>query len=167
MKECKINIEINSKIVRLKDTNEVISLEEALDRANNSNTDLIEISTYTQDNTVISVCILQDYQKFLYQQKRKEKELKANQVKIVVKELRFGPQTDEHDYAFKLKHAREFINSKAKLKAYVVFKGREITFKDQGEALLLRLATDLEDIAKVESMPKLEGKRMNMMLIPK
>lgn len=167
MKECKINIEINSKIVRLKDTNEVISLEEALDRANDSNTDLIEISTYTQDNTVISVCILQDYQKFLYQQKRKEKELKANQVKIVVKELRFGPQTDEHDYAFKLKHAREFINSKAKLKAYVVFKGREITFKDQGEALLLRLATDLEDIAKVESMPKLEGKRMNMMLIPK
>lgn len=167
MKECKINIEINSKIVRLKDTNEVISLEEALDRANNSNTDLIEISTYTQDNTVISVCILQDYQKFLYQQKRKEKELKANQVKIVVKELRFGPQTDEHDYAFKLKHAREFINSKAKLKAYVVFKGREITFKDQGEALLLRLATDLEDIAKVESMPKLEGKRMTIVLISK
>lgn len=167
MKECKINIEINSKIVRLKDTNEVISLEEALDRANNSNTDLIEISTYTQDNTVISVCILQDYQKFLYQQKRKEKELKANQVKIVVKELRFRPQTDEHDYAFKLKHAREFINSKAKLKAYVVFKGREITFKDQGEALLLRLATDLEDIAIVESMPKLEGKRMTIVLISK
>lgn len=167
MKECKINIEINSKIVRLKDTNEVISLEEALDRANNSNTDLIEISTYTQDDTVISVCILQDYQKFLYQQKRKEKELKANQVKIVVKELRFGPQTDEHDYAFKLKHAREFINSKAKLKAYVVFKGREITFKDQGEALLLRLATDLEDIAKVESMPKLEGKRMTIVLTSK
>lgn len=167
MKECKINIEINSKIVRLKDTNEVISLEEALDRANNSNTDLIEISTYTQDNTVISVCILQDYQKFLYQQKRKEKELKANQVKIVVKELRFRPQTDEHDYAFKLKHAREFINSKAKLKVYVVFKGREITFKDQGEALLLRLATDLEDIAKVESMPKLEGKRMTIVLTSK
>lgn len=110
---------------------------------------------------------MQDYQKFLYQQKRKEKELKANQVKIVVKELRFGPQTDEHDYTFKLKHAREFINSKAKLKAYVVFKGREIIFKDQGEALLLRLATDLEDIAKVESMPKLEGKRMTIVLISK
>ena len=166
MKDYRINTEINSKIVRLKDTNEVVTLKEALNRANNTNTDLIEISTYTQ-NDVVSVCILQDYQKFLYQQKRKEKELKANQVKIVVKELRFGPQTDEHDYAFKLKHAREFINSKAKLKAYVVFKGREITFKDQGEALLLRLATDLEDIAKVESMPKLEGKRMNMMLIPK
>lgn len=166
MKDYRINTEINSKIVRLKDTNEIITLKEALDRANNGNTDLIEISTYNQ-NGVVSVCILQDYQKFLYQQKRKEKELKANQVKIVVKELRFGPQTDEHDYTFKLKHAREFINSKAKLKAYVVFKGREITFKDQGEALLLRLATDLEDIAKVESMPKLEGKRMNMMLIPK
>lgn len=166
MKDYRINTEINSKIVRLKDTNEIITLKEALDRANNGNTDLIEISTYTQ-NDVVSVCILQDYQKFLYQQKRKEKELKANQVKIVVKELRFGPQTDEHDYAFKLKHAREFINSKAKLKAYVVFKGREITFKDQGEALLLRLATDLEDIAKVESMPKLEGKRMNIILMPK
>lgn len=166
MKEYRINTEIDSKTIRLKDTNEVVTLKEALNRANNANTDLIEISTYTQ-NDVVSVCILQDYQKFLYQQKRKEKELKANQVKIVVKELRFGPQTDEHDYAFKLKHAREFINSKAKLKAYVVFKGREITFKDQGEALLLRLATDLEDIAKVESMPKLEGKRMNMMLIPK
>lgn len=166
MKEYRINTEIKSKTIRLKDTNEVVTLKEALDIANNANTDLIEISTYTQ-NDVISVCILQDYQKFLYQQKRKEKELKANQVKVVVKELRFGPQTDEHDYAFKLKHAREFINSKAKLKAYVVFKGREITFKDQGEALLLRLAADLEDIAKVESMPKLEGKRMNMMLIPK
>lgn len=166
MKEYRINTEIDSKTIRLKDTNEVVTLKEALNRANNANTDLIEISTYTQ-NDVVSVCILQDYQKFLYQQKRKEKELKANQVKIVVKELRFGPQTDEHDYAFKLKHAREFINSKAKLKAYVVFKGREITFKDQGEALLLRLATDLEDIAKVESMPKLEGKRMSLVLIPK
>jgi translation initiation factor IF-3 len=166
MKDYRINTEINSKIVRLKDTNEIITLKEALDRANNGNTDLIEISTYNQ-NGVVSVCILQDYQKFLYQQKRREKELKANQVKIITKELRFGPQTDEHDYAFKLKHAREFINSKAKLKAYVMFKGREIMFKDQGEALLLRLATDLEDIAKIESMPKLEGKRMNITLMPK
>jgi translation initiation factor IF-3 len=166
MKDYRINTEINSKIVRLKDTNEIITLKEALDRANNGNTDLIEISTYNQ-NGVVSVCILQDYQKFLYQQKRREKELKANQVKIITKELRFGPQTDEHDYAFKLKHAREFINSKAKLKAYVMFKGREIMFKDQGEALLLRLATDLEDIAKIESMPKLEGKRMILVLIPK
>jgi translation initiation factor IF-3 len=166
MKDYRINTEINSKIVRLKDTNEIITLKEALDRANNGNTDLIEISTYNQ-NGVVSVCILQDYQKFLYQQKRREKELKANQVKIITKELRFGPQTDEHDYAFKLKHAREFINSKAKLKAYVMFKGREIMFKDQGEALLLRLATDLEDIAKIESIPKLEGKRMILVLIPK
>lgn len=166
MKDYRINTEINSKIVRLKDTNEIITLKEALDRANNGNTDLIEISTYNQ-NGVVSVCILQDYQKFLYQQKRREKELKANQVKIITKELRFGPQTDEHDYAFKLKHAREFINSKAKLKAYVMFKGREIMFKDQGEALLLRLATDLEDIAKIESMPKLEGKRMILVLISK
>lgn len=166
MKEYRINAEIDSKIIRLKDTNEVITLKEALSKANNANTDLIEISTYNQ-NGVVSVCILQDYQKFLYQQKRREKELKANQVKIITKELRFGPQTDEHDYAFKLKHAREFINSKAKLKAYVVFKGREIIFKDQGEALLLRLATDLEDIAKVESMPKLEGKRMTIVLTSK
>lgn len=166
MKDYRINTEINSKIVRLKDTNEIITLKEALDRANNGNTDLIEISTYNQ-NGIVSVCILQDYQKFLYQQKRREKELKANQVKIITKELRFGPQIDEHDYAFKLKHAREFINSKAKLKVYVMFKGREIMFKDQGEALLLRLATDLEDIAKIESMPKLEGKRMILVLIPK
>ena len=166
MKEYRINAEIDSKIIRLKDTNEVITLKEALSRANNANTDLIEISTYIQ-NDIVSVCILQDYQKFLYQQKRREKELKANQVKIITKELRFRSQTDEHDYAFKLKHAREFINSKAKLKAYVMFKGREIMFKDQGEALLLRLATDLEDIAKIESMPKLEGKRMILVLIPK
>lgn len=166
MKDYRINTEINSKIVRLKDTNEIITLKEALDRANNGNTFNWKYLHITK-NGVVSVCILQDYQKFLYQQKRREKELKANQVKIITKELRFGPQTDEHDYAFKLKHAREFINSKAKLKAYVMFKGREIMFKDQGEALLLRLATDLEDIAKIESMPKLEGKRMILVLIPK
>lgn len=166
MKEYRINTEIDSKNVRLRDTNEIITLKTALDKAATTNTDLIEISTYVQDD-IVSVCVLEDYQKFLYQQKRREKELKANQVKIITKELRFGPQTDEHDYAFKLKHAREFINSKAKLKAYVMFKGREIMFKDQGEALLLRLATDLEDIAKIESMPKLEGKRMNITLMPK
>lgn len=167
MKKYLINSEINSKNIRIKDTNEVISLKEALNRANTLNKDLIEISAYNSQDESISVCILEDYQKFLYKQKRKEKELKANQVKIVIKELRFGPQTDEHDYAFKLKHAREFINSKAKLKAYVMFKGREVVFKDQGETLLLRLASDLSDIAKIESMPKLEGKRMNITLIPK
>ena len=93
--------------------------------------------------------------------------MKANQVKIVTKELKFGPQTDDHDYNFKLKHAREFINSKMRVKLYILFQGREIAFKDQGEAMLLRIATDLEDIAKVESMPKLEGKRMNLVIIPK
>lgn len=167
MKEYRINTEIDSKSIRLKDTNEILSLENALDKANLLNTDLIELSTYNSESDSISVCILEDYQKFLYKLKKFEKNQKAKQVKIITKELRFGPQTDEHDYAFKLKHAREFINSKAKLKAYVMFKGREIMFKDQGEALLLRLATDLEDIAKIESMPKLEGKRMNITLMPK
>lgn len=166
MKDYRINREIDSKIIRLKDNEELISLSDALKQATENNTDLIELSTYI-NNGQVSVCILQDYQKFLYQQRKREKELRASQVKIVTKELRFGPQTDEHDYAFKLKHAREFINSKARVKAYVMFRGREIVFKDQGEILLLRLATDLEDIARIESMPKLEGKRMNLVLIPK
>ena len=166
MKDYRINREIDSDTIRLRDSKELISLSEALKLALEKNTDLIELSTYT-DNGQISVCILQDYQKFLYQQRKREKELRANQVKIITKELRFGPQTDEHDYAFKLRHAREFINSKARVKAYVMFRGREIVFKDQGEILLLRLATDLEDIARIESMPKLEGKRMNLVLIPK
>lgn len=166
MKDYRINREINSEIIRIKDKEELISLSEALQLASDNNTDLIELSTYT-NNGQVSVCILQDYQKFLYQQRKREKELKANQVKIVTKELRFGPQTDEHDYAFKLRHAREFIKSKARVKACVMFRGREIVFRDQGEILLLRLATDLEDIAKIESMPKLEGKRMYLVLIPK
>ncbi len=166
MKDYRINREIDSDTIRLRDSKELISLSEALKLALEKNTDLIELSTYT-DNGQISVCILQDYQKFLYQQRKREKELRANQVKIITKELRFGPQTDEHDYAFKLRHAREFINSKARVKAYVMFRGREIVFKDQGEILLLRLATDLEDIARIESMPKLDGKRMNLVLIPK
>lgn len=168
MKNYSINYEINSQIIRIKDSGELISLSDALRKAVDTNTDLIELSAYIDDNkNQVSVCIFQDYQKFLYQQKKREKVLKAGQVKVVIKELRFGPQTDEHDYQFKLKHAREFINSKAKVKAYIMFKGREIMFKDQGEALLLRLAADLEDIAKVESKPKLEGKRMNMVLISK
>lgn len=168
MKNYSINYEINSQIIRIKDSGELISLSDALRKAVDTNTDLIELSVYIDNNkNQVSVCIFQDYQKFLYQQKKREKVLKAGQAKVIVKELRFGPQTDEHDYQFKLKHAREFINSKAKVKAYIMFKGREIMFKDQGEALLLRLTTDLEDIAKVESKPKLEGKRMNMVLIPK
>lgn len=168
MKNYSINYEINSQIIRIKDSGELISLSDALRKAVDTNTDLIELSVYIDNNkNQVSVCIFQDYQKFLYQQKKREKVLKAGQAKVIVKELRFGPQTDEHDYQFKLKHAREFINSKAKVKAYIMFKDREIMFKDQGESLLLRLTTDLEDIAKVESKPKLEGKRMNMVLIPK
>ena len=168
MKNYSINYEINSQIIRIKDSGELISLSDALRKAVDTNTDLIELSVYIDNNkNQVSVCIFQDYQKFLYQQKKREKVLKAGQAKVIVKELRFGPQTDEHDYQFKLKHAREFINSKAKVKAYIMFKGREVMFKDQGESLLLRLTTDLEDIAKVESKPKLEGKRMNMVLIPK
>lgn len=168
MKNYSINYEINSQIIRIKDSGELISLSDALRKAVDTNTDLIELSVYIDNNkNQVSVCIFQDYQKFLYQQKKREKVLKAGQAKVIVKELRFGPHTDEHDYQFKLKHAREFINSKAKVKAYIMFKGREIMFKDQGESLLLRLTTDLEDIAKVESKPKLEGKRMNMVLIPK
>lgn len=168
MKNYSINYEINSQIIRIKDSGELISLSDALRKAVDTNTDLIELSVYIDNNkNQVSVCIFQDYQKFLYQQKKREKVLKAGQAKVIVKELRFGPQTDENDYQFKLKHAREFINSKAKVKAYIMFKGREIMFKDQGESLLLRLTTDLEDIAKVESKPKLEGKRMNMVLIPK
>ena len=108
-----------------------------------------------------------DYQKFIYQKKKKLKEQKSNSVKVVIKEIRFGPQTDDHDYNFKLKHARSFIGEGSKVKAYVFFRGRSILFKDQGEVLLLRFATDLEDIATVESMPSLEGKRMFMMLAPK
>lgn len=166
MKDYRINREIDSDTIRLRDSKELISLSEALKLASEKNTDLIELSTYT-DNGQISVCILQDYQKFLYQQQKREKELKANQIKTVIKELRFRPQTGEHDYNFKLNHAREFINSRARVRACVMFRGREITFKDKGEILLLKLATDLEDIAKIESMPKLEGNKMSLMLIPK
>lgn len=166
MKDYRINKEINSEFVRLKDSGELISLPEAQKLALDKNTDLIELSTYI-DNGQVSVCILQDYQKFIYQQKKREKELKANQVKTITKELRFGVQTGEHDYSFKLNHARKFITSKARVKAYVTFYGRKIMFKDKGEVLLLRLASDLEDIARIESMPKLEGRRMYLVLIPK
>ncbi|TDL99906.1 MAG: translation initiation factor IF-3 [Flavobacteriaceae bacterium] len=113
------------------------------------------------------VCKIADYKKFLYEQKKKQKELKAKQVKVVVKEIRFGPQTDEHDYEFKKNHAQKFLEEGSKLKAYVFFKGRSIVFKDQGEILLLKLATDLEEVGKVEQMPKLEGKKMIMMMASK
>ena len=141
----------------------VMWTREALRLADELELDLIEISP----KAVPPVCRIADYQKFLYQQKKKAKEIKANQVKVVVKEIRFGPQTDDHDYNFKLKHAQNFLKEGAKVKAYVFFRGRSIVFKEQGEILLLRFATDLEEFAKVEAMPKLDGKKMNMMLAPK
>ncbi len=141
----------------------VFPIEEALRIADEQGLDLIEISP----NAVPPVCRIADYQKFLYQQKKKEKENKAKQVKVVVKEIRFGPQTDEHDYNFKLKHAIGFLQEGAKLKAYVFFKGRSILFKEQGEVLLLRFANDLEEYAKVDQLPVLEGKRMIIQLSPK
>jgi translation initiation factor IF-3 len=125
--------------------------------------DLVEISPKADP----PVCKIIDYSKFLYQQKKKQKEMKAKAVKVVVKEIRFGPQTDEHDFEFKLRHAEKFLKDGAKVKAYVFFKGRSILFKEQGEILLLRLATELEDLGTVEQMPKLEGKRMIMMISPK
>ena len=141
----------------------VMPIREALRLADEMELDLVEISPKADP----PVCRIIDYQKFLYQQKKKAKELKANQAKVTVKEIRFGPQTDDHDYNFKLKHAENFLNEGAKVKAYVVFRGRSIVFKEQGEILLLRFATDLENIAKVEMMPKLDGKKMNMILAPK
>ena len=141
----------------------VLPIRDALKLADELELDLIEISPKAEP----PVCRIDDYQKFLYQQKKKAKELKANQTKVVVKEIRFGPQTDDHDYNFKLKHAQNFLKEGAKVKAYVFFRGRSIVFKEQGEILLLRFATDLEEFAKVEMMPKLDGKKMNMMLAPK
>lgn len=141
----------------------VIPTSKAIQLAEEKGVDLVEISP----NAVPPVCRLIDYSKFLYQLKKKAKDMKAKQVKVEVKEIRFGPQTADADYNFKLKHAQEFINDGNKVKAYVFFKGRSILFKEQGEVLLLRFANDLEEIAKVESMPILEGKRMSIMLSPK
>ncbi len=142
---------------------EVMSIRDALRLADEMELDLIEISP----NADPPVARIADYQKFLYQQKKKAKELKAKTVQVVIKEIRFGPQTDDHDYNFKLKHAQNFLKEGSKVKAYVFFRGRSIVFKEQGEILLLRFATDLEELAKVEMMPKLEGKRMSIMLAPK
>ncbi|MBR5190279.1 MAG: translation initiation factor IF-3 [Paludibacteraceae bacterium] len=163
----RVNSEIRGvKEVRIVGENiesQVYPIAEALRMAEEMEMDLVEISPNAQP----PVCRIVDYQKFLYQQKKREKELKAKAVKMVVKEIRFGPQTDDHDYNFKLKHAEEFIKEGCKVKAYVFFKGRSILFKEQGEVLLLRLANDLEEIAKVDSIPTLEGKRMIIMLSPK
>jgi translation initiation factor IF-3 len=162
----RINEKIRAREVRVvgEDIEQgVYPILEALKIARSQNLDLIEISP----NAVPPVCRILDYQKFIYQQKKRQKEQKAKSVKVVVKEIRFGPQTDDHDYNFKLKHAKSFLEEGAKVKAYVFFKGRSILFKEQGEVLLLRFANDLEDYAKVEQLPALEGKKMIIMLAPK
>jgi translation initiation factor IF-3 len=162
----RINERIRVQEVRLVGENVeqgVYPILEALKIAEAQELDLIEISP----NAEPPVCKIADFQKFLYQQKKRQKEQKTKSVKIVVKEIRFGPQTDDHDYNFKLKHAKGFLEEGAKVKSYVFFKGRSILFKEQGEVLLLRFANDLEDYGKVEQMPILEGKRMTIMLTPK
>jgi len=141
----------------------VYPLAEAKKLAEDLELDLVEISP----KAVPPVCKIIDYKKFVYEQKKREKVLKSKTTKVVIKEIRFGPQTDDHDYEFKKKHAIKFLSDGAKLKAYVFFKGRSIVYKDQGEILLLRLAQELEDYGKVEQMPRLEGKRMTMFLAPK
>jgi translation initiation factor IF-3 len=141
----------------------VYSTRDALSQAQEQGFDLVEISPKADP----PVCKIMDYKKFLYEQKKRDKVLKAKATKVVIKEIRFGPQTDDHDYEFKKKHAEKFLKDGAKLKAYVFFKGRSIVYKDQGEILLLKLASELEEIGKVEQMPKLEGKRMIMFIAPK
>ncbi|MFJ1261586.1 MULTISPECIES: translation initiation factor IF-3 [Capnocytophaga] len=160
-----MNNEIRVPEVRLVGENVEVGIyptRKALEIADELELDLVEISP----NATPPVCKVIDYKKFLYEQKKREKEIKAKATKVVIKEIRFGPQTDEHDYEFKKKHGEKFLKEGAKVKAYVFFKGRSIIYKDQGEILLLRLATDLEEFGKVEQMPKLEGKRMTMFLAP-
>ncbi|MFO7852914.1 MAG: translation initiation factor IF-3 [Bacteroidota bacterium] len=162
----RINNRITAKVVRVVGDNvepQVMSIEDAIRLADEMELDLVEISPKADP----PVCKIIDYQKFLYHQKKKQKEMKAKASKVVVKELRFGPNTDDHDYNFKLKHAIKFLEDGAKVKAYVFFKGRSILFKEKGEILLLRLAQDLEDYGVVEQMPKLEGKRMTITFTPK
>ncbi len=141
----------------------IYKTRQALALAEEQELDLVEISPKADP----PVCKIMDYKKFLYEQKKRDKALKAKASKVVVKEIRFGPNTDEHDYEFKKKHAIKFLEEGAKLKAYVFFKGRSIIYKDQGQILLLKLAQELEDLGKVEQMPKLEGKRMIMFIAPK
>ena len=141
----------------------VYSLNKALKLAQELELDLVEISP----NANPPVCKILEYKKFLYEQKKREKALKSKATKVIIKEIRFGPNTDEHDYEFKKKHAEKFLKEGAKLKAFVFFKGRSIVFKEQGQILLLRLAQDLEEFGKVEQLPKLEGKRMTMFINPK
>ena len=161
----RVNRQINVREERVVSDggSEVMPTRKALDLARQQELDLVEISPNAQP----PVCRIIDYSKFLYQQKKRQKEMKQKQVKVEVKEIRFGPQTDDHDYQFKLKHAKEFLEEGNKVRAYVFFRGRSILFKDQGEVLLLRFANDLEEVAKVEQLPKLEGKKMFLFLAPK
>ena len=161
----RVNEQIRVREVRVvsDDGSEVMPTRKAMDIARQQGVDLVEISPNAQP----PVCRLIDYSKFLYQQKKRQKELKQKQVKVEVKEIRFGPQTDEHDYQFKLKHAKEFLEDGNKVRAYVFFRGRSILFKEQGEVLLLRFANDLEEYGKVEQMPALEGKKMFLYIAPK
>ncbi len=161
----RVNEQIRVREVRIVGDggSEVVPTRQALDMAHEQGVDLVEISPNAQP----PVCRLIDYSKFLYQQKKHAKEMKAKQVKVEVKEIRFGPQTDDHDYNFKLKHAKEFLEEGNKVRAYVFFRGRSILFKEQGEVLLLRFANDLEEYAKVEQLPRLEGKKMFLFLAPK
>jgi translation initiation factor IF-3 len=162
----KINQNIRVAEVRLVGENVeqgVYETQKAIEIAKSQELDLVEISP----KAVPPVCRIIDYKKFLYQQKKKQKEIKSKTVKVVVKEIRFGPNTDEHDFNFKLNHAKKFLEEGSKVKAYVFFKGRTIVFKDRGEILLLKFAQELEELGKVEILPKMEGKKMNMMLAPK
>lgn len=162
----KINQKITAREVRLVGDNieqGIYSIDQARRLAQEQNLDLVEISP----TAVPPVCRVIDYSKFKYEQKKKTRELKAKQTKVILKEIRFGPNTDDHDFAFKLKHAQEFLKEGAKIKAYVHFVGRSIVFKERGEILLLKFAQALEDLAKVEQLPKLEGKRMFLYLAPK
>ena len=161
----RINEQIRVKEVRVVSDEgaTVMPTRQALDMARQQGVDLVEISPNAQP----PVCRIIDYSKFIYQQKKHQKEAKQKQVRVEVKEIRFGPQTDEHDYAFKLKHAKEFLEQGNKVRAYVFFRGRSILFKEQGEVLLLRFANDLEELGKVEQLPKLEGKKMFLFIAPK
>lgn len=162
----RINENIRANEIRLVVEGEepkVLTVREALVLAEEAELDLVEISP----NANPPVCKIMDYRKFLYNQKRKQKELKAKQSKIVIKEIRFGPNTDDHDFNFKLEHAKKFLEEGSKVKAYVFFRGRTIVFKDRGEILLLKFAQELADLGILEQMPKLEGKRMTIMINPK
>jgi translation initiation factor IF-3 len=162
----KINEKITSREIRLViegQEPQVMTVAEGIRLAEEQDLDLVEISP----NAVPPVCKILDYRKFLYNQKRKQKELKAKQSKVVVKEIRFGPNTDDHDFNFKLAHARKFLEEGSKVKAYVFFRGRTIVFKDRGEILLLKFAQELADVGAVEQLPKLEGKKMIVMINPK